>query len=133
MSGISGNTWTIIIDSVNFGLINQWFMAGGEVCAGTTFANDVTLTLGREYRLTPGYNPPAEVPVVIEDCDDDGIIDEEDNCPFDPNPDQADADMDGIGDVCDQCPGQDDTIDVNQNEIPDCLECEPADDPDVRT
>ncbi len=36
------------------------------------------------------------------DQDGDGIPDESDNCPFNPNPDQADTDGDGIGNVCDE-------------------------------
>jgi hypothetical protein len=39
-----------------------------------------------------------------EDIDDDGVLDEVDNCVFQPNPDQGDADEDANGDVCDVCP-----------------------------
>ncbi|UCE17301.1 MAG: VCBS repeat-containing protein [Gemmatimonadota bacterium] len=38
------------------------------------------------------------------DTDEDGILDVDDNCIHDHNPDQADADGDGLGDVCDNCP-----------------------------
>lgn len=38
------------------------------------------------------------------DRDQDGIPDCSDNCPDDPNPDQADGDGDGVGDACDDCP-----------------------------
>jgi hypothetical protein len=57
-------------------------------------------------------NPPAltgndalvaklYVGVDAADTDGDGWIDEEDNCPDDPNPGQADTDDDGAGDACD--------------------------------
>jgi hypothetical protein len=38
------------------------------------------------------------------DSDGDGIPDFADNCPIEPNPDQADRDGDGVGDACDNCP-----------------------------
>jgi hypothetical protein len=38
------------------------------------------------------------------DTDEDGVCDDEDNCPNNANADQADADNDGVGDVCDNCP-----------------------------
>jgi gliding motility-associated-like protein len=39
--------------------------------------------------------------VSVFDQDSDGILDVNDNCPLQPNPDQADRDHDGLGDVCD--------------------------------
>jgi cytosine/adenosine deaminase-related metal-dependent hydrolase len=39
-----------------------------------------------------------------DDSDGDGILNTEDNCPGQPNADQADADDDQKGDVCDACP-----------------------------
>jgi hypothetical protein len=50
---------------------------------------------------------PADGVLTIEigcvDCDSDGMNDDLDNCPANPNTNQADADGDGIGDVCDSC------------------------------
>ena len=39
----------------------------------------------------------------LPDADDDGVQDDDDNCPGDANPGQEDADGDGDGDVCDEC------------------------------
>lgn len=39
-----------------------------------------------------------------KDSDSDGIPDQNDNCPLEPNPDQMDSDNDGVGNLCDQCP-----------------------------
>jgi hypothetical protein len=44
-----------------------------------------------------------EFSVATVDSDDDGFVDQEDNCPCESNPDQDDLDNDGIGDVCDNC------------------------------
>ncbi len=46
------------------------------------------------------HTPPPD----IVDADNDGITDDEDNCPDTANHDQADADADGIGNVCDTGP-----------------------------
>lgn len=40
----------------------------------------------------------------VMDNDDDGIPDEQDNCPSQSNPEQTDRDDDGVGDACDLCP-----------------------------
>jgi len=37
------------------------------------------------------------------DCDDDGVPNDQDNCPCTPNPDQSDIDNDDRGDLCDNC------------------------------
>ena len=52
---------------------------------------------------TPDPNPANNVFTLVTpvDRDDDGVGDNDDNCPVTPNADQADRDHDGIGDVCD--------------------------------
>jgi hypothetical protein len=64
--------------------------------------------------------PPASATfsqTVGPDRDGDALLDSGDNCPDDPNPDQADADADGLGDACDDPPDLDgdgivDNVDV---------------------
>jgi len=53
----------------------------------------------------PGNPPTPPVPSsCAQDSDGDGVGDDVDNCPADPNADQSDRDGDGVGDVCDNCP-----------------------------
>lgn len=64
VSGLSGTGWTIIVDSVDFGPhINEWRAASGE---RSDFTDDVGLTLGNEYRLTPACSDPSGLPVRVE-------------------------------------------------------------------
>ena len=51
------------------------------------------------------------------DSDGDGVCDNEDNCDFTPNPDQADNDSDGIGNLCDDTPDGGDSSDGDCNDI----------------
>jgi hypothetical protein len=48
--------------------------------------------------------PDAGAGICAEDRDGDGVCDDEDNCPDDPNPNQFDTDGDRIGDECDDNP-----------------------------
>jgi hypothetical protein len=53
------------------------------------------------WRALPVQVPPEEP----QDRDEDNIIDENDNCPDNPNPGQEDADADETGDPCDESNG----------------------------
>jgi hypothetical protein len=66
---------------------------------------------------TPAPSTPAPTPIISLDSDGDGVSDRPDNCPFDWNPDQEDAEADHLGDVCDP--------DDDNDGIPDVLDPTP--------
>ena len=68
-------------------------------------------------------------PATVDD-DEDGILDADDNCPDDYNPNQEDGDGDGIGDICDNCPdnGNTDQADSDIDDTGDA--CDPCTDTD---
>lgn len=53
--------------------------------------------------LTKSSEPSFKL-IFLQDIDNDGIYNENDNCPTISNRDQRDSDFDNIGDVCDNCP-----------------------------
>ena len=89
-----------------------------ETCDGLD--NDCDGKVDEDFPDSNGNGiPDCGEPV---DPDDDGVPVYEDNCPWIPNPDQADFDQDSMGDVCDP----DDDNDMVKDEV----DCEPFD-PDV--
>jgi hypothetical protein len=58
--------------------------------------------------------------ITLVDNDQDGICDDQDNCPNDYNPNQEDSDGDEIGDECDDCHNL--LGDINDDQIHDILD-----------
>ncbi|HLF54080.1 MAG TPA: thrombospondin type 3 repeat-containing protein, partial [Candidatus Nanoarchaeia archaeon] len=52
---------------------------------------------------------------VVDDDDNDGILNDDDNCPIAFNPDQTDTDDDGLGNACDPDNDNDGVLDVDDN------------------
>lgn len=82
--------------------------------------------LGAEIPSDLGHKVNIRVTALqtILDSDQDGIADENDNCPLTFNPDQSDVDGDGVGDVCDNCveTPNSDQLDSNGNGIGDACD-----------
>jgi hypothetical protein len=75
---------------------NSVAVSGDTVVIGAWSADHAGGTdAGLAYTFDLGCDP---------DDDDDGIVDDADNCPWDANPLQEDTDTDGLGDLCDNCP-----------------------------
>ena len=94
------------------------YVDGTLVATGTSsgnFSMDPPLYIGRpapphtdidyfdglidEVKVWNRALPAAEI-LALGDTDGDGVPNQADNCPFVPNPDQADSDGDGVGDAC---------------------------------
>jgi len=88
---------------------------GPDVKAGTSDANSTGDGGGGPDSSPADVEAPKEIPQpTLEDVDGDGVADEEDNCPDDFNPSQADFEKDGQGDLCDPDDDNDgDTDDVD--------------------
>ena len=96
-----GLTYPILDDVTNiYGLFGTGYVPHNVVIGGD----------GEVIYSESGYNQTAIVNFINEglenldqDFDNDGINDNEDNCPYVWNFYQADIDLDGLGDLCDQC------------------------------
>jgi hypothetical protein len=94
--------------------------AAGWVCdAGTpaaelcnAFDDDCDDAVDEGFPDTDG---DGEADCVDLDDDDDGVVDDADNCPLMPNLNQQDADLDGLGDVCDDDDDDDGIPDPDDN------------------
>ena len=74
--------------------------------AGVPAASKFTVSVSDQASILVPVNP---------DTDEDGLFDDEDNCPEIANEDQADFDVDGLGDVCDDDDDNDSVIDIEDN------------------
>jgi len=75
-------------------------------------AGDRVHAIWADARL--GHNEVFTQSMELDDFDEDGVLNDGDNCPGTPNADQADGDGDHVGDACDNCPA---TPNTNQWDI----------------
>jgi hypothetical protein len=85
--------------------ITKFSIRGLEISAKIDPDNPDAFVTGLSFAQNP--NEVSEVilsmtPITVSDEDDDGIIDEDDNCVNNANTDQADSDGNGVGDVCEE-------------------------------
>lgn len=98
--GVSSILYRISYDAVTWG--------DPEVLVSTTFyvaspslIEDTSGTMKIAWVSNASGDFEVYFDNLMPDSDCDGIVDEEDNCPYSYNPGQEDFDQDGLGDVCD--------------------------------
>ncbi|UCE17184.1 MAG: MBL fold metallo-hydrolase [Gemmatimonadota bacterium] len=94
-------------------IIQEFQALGVEYCGCTHCTGDHQISLFEEvygdHFVPLGTGKVIEVSIQnisSHDSDNDGVLDENDNCPTHENPDQGDSDSDDVGDVCDNCPDE---------------------------
>lgn len=106
--------------------VTYWFVArvpdsDGYFIAGKHWlgVDEKFWWVGDDQLKTDGSNVGMAFRVTYEllatDSDDDGVLDDVDNCPSTANPDQADNDGDGVGDACDLDDDDDGILDEDDN------------------
>ena len=99
--GANTSIWTQYWSNGHRRVESTW-RYGGKVAHGRTCHWDVLGEPEAAWQYNNGDLVGGATPCGPDnDSDEDGIGDDVDNCPADPNPDQIDSDGDGIGDVCD--------------------------------
>lgn len=123
---------TITIDGTTYTFVVNGFSACNDPIIQTFVFTDAAAAFANDGIVNITFNENGDdvaldwAKLTVEyaggctDSDGDGICDEEDNCPYTWNADQADSDCDGVGDVCDVCDGGDDSVDNNNDGYPDC-------------
>ncbi len=112
-----GNDNVTLVPGLQYGLVVNGvtkFFSVAEPCAVSPTTLDYS---GITFRVSCG----------ALDSDEDGVPDETDNCPLDPNPDQLDLNLDGEGDVCDL----DDDGDGFEDSVDNCPQVENTDQGDL--
>ena len=102
----------IIVESVNADSeIPEWVKNGaGWWADGSISDND--FVQGIQHLIKEGI---MIIVMPNEESDNDGIPDNQDNCPNTPNPDQRDTDNDGRGDACDPTPCSETSISLDKS------------------
>ncbi len=120
-SGIALENGMLFVSENGNGQITAYDLAedGKSATVADTIQTSAVFIMGLEigpdghlYYVDNGQNQVIRIDPYF-DSDADGVYDEDDNCPMNPNTDQANYDGDNLGDVCDEDDDNDLILDEN--------------------